>query len=658
MSDLYAAAGATVLHFMLDVDAAVLTPGGSTRMPAAVQYACPHATLPVSYFACADRGPSAPGDRYTLRAVIKDADGELHPHGDLLVLPGRPIHVTVDGPARHLLVLYNKPAGLTVHPIRADGTVAAALPQAAPVQAEPYPHQVRVTPTNDQAVIVARGTSAGPGQPAEPGKLRLLSYADGRVANVGDAEFAGRDDLGSFQARHLDFHPTLPLAFVSVETQNKLAVLRLAGGRFDVEPLFTRDLLADQGNVRPRQMSGAVHVHPSGNYVYLANRADAPEGLAGGEPAGPKWLVPDVLPVLAGGENTIAVFRLDPVTSEPTLIQLEDSRGICPRTFSLDPAGRVLVAGNMKPMLVRTAGGTTSRVPVSLAVFRVAQDGTLRFAGRQDIDTGGMTMEWTGILLPDFGGALGRGGGTGRDEGVPGHVLDDHGDDPLKAVVDVRSRALGRQIGVPVQDGLGDPDVLLDGGVHPRGVAVGELTQPGLVVGEVAERRGEVDIARGLPDGVAETARHRPVLLVAVLRGVLRAELLADPGEVVADRREHGRVALAGRQPGGVRLDRLAHLEELGDAADRDVGDGRAAAGANLDQLVVFQPLQGLADRRPRNLEPLGQLGLAQHLTGYQLPLHDLLAEHCVYPVALAHPGVLSRPFWPSVYVSCMHKVP
>jgi 6-phosphogluconolactonase (cycloisomerase 2 family) len=370
---------------------------GSHRLPAAVQYACPHATLPVLYAACANRMPEAAGDRYTVSAVARDSRGELRSHGDPVALPGRPVHITTDVPSRHLLVLYNRPAGLTVHPIRADGTLAAAMSQPERVHAEPYPHQVRVAPSNECAVIVARGSAAEPGRPAEPGMLRLLRYADGTVTNTADAEFAGKAGLGSFQARHLDFHPLLPLVFLSVEAQNKLAVLRFANDEFGAEPLFTRDLLADPVHVRPRQMASAVHAHPNGKYVYVANRADAPEGFTGGEPAGPKWAVPDVLPVFQGGENTIAAFSIDPSSGEPSLLQIADTRGICPRTFALDPTGRVLIAANMKPMMVR-AGGEIQRVAASLAVFLVNEDGTLTYVRKEDIEVGQVAMEWMGIL--------------------------------------------------------------------------------------------------------------------------------------------------------------------------------------------------------------------------------------------------------------------
>jgi 6-phosphogluconolactonase len=66
-------------------------------------------------------------------------------------------------------------------------------------------------------------------------------------------------------------------------------------------------------------------VHPNGRFVYLTNRAAATVELEGKK-------------VFAGGENSVAVFSIDPATGEPTLIQNIDGRGIQLRTFAMQPA--------------------------------------------------------------------------------------------------------------------------------------------------------------------------------------------------------------------------------------------------------------------------------------------------------------------------------
>jgi len=102
----------------------------------------------------------------------------------------------------------------------------------------------------------------------------------------------------------------------------------------------------------------------------------------------------DGKPVWEGGENTIGVYAIDQKTGEPTRIQNVDSHGMHPRTFTLDAASQLLVAANQNA--ITKPDGT--RVPASLAVFRIAADGTLTFVRKYDVDTGGgRTLMWTGF---------------------------------------------------------------------------------------------------------------------------------------------------------------------------------------------------------------------------------------------------------------------
>ena len=99
-----------------------------------------------------------------------------------------------------------------------------------------------------------------------------------------------------------------------------------------------------------------------------------------------------------GGENNIAVYAINQDTGEPTLIQNIDTRGMHPRTFTLDPSGRVLIAANQMPLLVRD-GTNLKIVPASLSVFRVGAGGTLEFARKYDVEAAsGKNLYWIGCL--------------------------------------------------------------------------------------------------------------------------------------------------------------------------------------------------------------------------------------------------------------------
>ncbi len=165
-----------------------------------------------------------------------------------------------------------------------------------------------------------------------------------------------------------------------MERQNLLQMFEIADGALSPTPRFSKPLLASPESVHPRQLGGTVHVHPNGYYVYAANRGDATAMVNGEE-------------VFAGGDNTLAVYQIDPSTGEPNAIQLTDTHGIHCRTFQIDPSGRILVAAHIAP--VPTRSGV---VPAGMTVFRIGDDGRLSYVRRYDIDAGGRTLWWMGMV--------------------------------------------------------------------------------------------------------------------------------------------------------------------------------------------------------------------------------------------------------------------
>jgi 6-phosphogluconolactonase len=388
---LYAAVGAELTQYDVDVDGAALVKRGSLTLPANVQEASPHPSKHYLYVAWSNGGPNnlpagspAPsGSQHGLTAFrIDPASGALLPNGQPASLPSRPIHVTTDIPGTHVLAAYNDPSGVTVHRIEPNGTIGSQVRQPSALDVGIYGHQVRVDPSNEMVILATRGNGPTPSKPEDPGALKLFSYKDGLLANRLSIAPGGGFN---FQVRHLDFHPSRPWVFVSLERQDKLEVFeKLKDGTLSRNPLFAKDTLADPGNVRPGQALGTIHMHPNGRLVYLANRASGTMDFEG-------------KPVFVGGENNIAVFAINQDTGEPTLIQNVDTHGIHVRTFALDPRGRILVAGNMMQLSVHDKDGVNT-VPASLAVFRVRGDGKLEFARKYDVNVGNRNLFWMGIV--------------------------------------------------------------------------------------------------------------------------------------------------------------------------------------------------------------------------------------------------------------------
>jgi hypothetical protein len=127
-----------------------------------------------------------------------------------------------------------------------------------------------------------------------------------------------------------------------------------------------------------------VHLHPNGRTVYVANRASDTVAFAGQR-------------VFAGGENSLAVYAIDPASGEPNLIQHVDTHGIHPRCFHIDPSGRLLVVAHIMGLTVRD-GDAIRTVPARLSLFRIGDDGRLDFVRAYDVDVGQRTMWWMAII--------------------------------------------------------------------------------------------------------------------------------------------------------------------------------------------------------------------------------------------------------------------
>ncbi|MGE0359838.1 MAG: lactonase family protein [Vicinamibacterales bacterium] len=380
-SALYAAAGAVITHYDVQVDPPALVKKASLTVPGVVQYAWPHPSHRFLYVVWSD-GPSEHPNG--LSAFRLDASGSLHEHGAPVFLKARSIFLTTDIAGRHVLVAYNTPSSLSVHRLGGDGTIGAEVPQPPGLDAGIYAHQVRVHPSDGTVVLVARGNMPTPKRAENPGSVKLLSYKDGVLSNR--ASIAPAGGYG-FQPRDVDFHPSGKWVFVSLEPQNQLQVYRQSpDGLLETTPAFVKDSLPAPVRARAGfyQRSGAVHAHPNGRFVYQADRAtDETDGQ--GTSA---W---------GGGTNAIGVFDVNQTTGEPTLIQTADTHGFVPRTFALDASATILVAGNQDRVEVRDSAARAQSVPPSLALFRVLPNGKLDYLRRYDVE-GNADLFWMGIV--------------------------------------------------------------------------------------------------------------------------------------------------------------------------------------------------------------------------------------------------------------------
>jgi 6-phosphogluconolactonase (cycloisomerase 2 family) len=382
---LYQSVGAELFHWDVDVGAATLTQRGSVTLPSNVQYVWQHPSkkyLTVSTSDAASGNTPNPGVMHRLCAVKVDANGALALHGESQPLPSRPIHHCVDRSGNYALTAFNNPSNITVHRINTDGTIGAKVEQNVKVDVGIYAHQVVASPSNRTIIFPARGNDARAGKPEDPGAIKVYGFTDGQLTPSQSVDAVGKGGM-DYRPRHVDFHPTQPWMYVNVESQNELHMHRIDGDKVTEKPAFVKTTLSAKHDPQFHQTNSAIHFHPSGRFLYIANRADSTTDFNGKK-------------VFTGGENSIAVFAIDQTTGEPTRIQSVDPLTHHVRTLGIDPSGKLLVSASIRDMWVKE-GNDVRLAPAAMSVFRIGDDGKLSFVREYDVALNGKLQWWVGM---------------------------------------------------------------------------------------------------------------------------------------------------------------------------------------------------------------------------------------------------------------------
>jgi 6-phosphogluconolactonase len=228
---------------------------------------------------------------------------------------GAPCFVSVDRSGRVVLVANYSGGSVALLPIQANGALAPATQVVQHTgsgpdserQSAPHAHCIIPDPSNRFALS------------ADLGADRVFVYRldlDGKsLKHVAGGDAVMRSGAGP---RHVVFHPTLPLVFVTNELDSTAATLRFDAVRGTLTPLNTHSTIPSgwTGTNFPAD----IHIAPSGRTLYVSNR----------------------------GHNSIAVFSVAEPTGALALEQLVSTDGDWPRNFSLDPTGRWLLVANQR----------------------------------------------------------------------------------------------------------------------------------------------------------------------------------------------------------------------------------------------------------------------------------------------------------------------
>lgn len=376
---LFGAIGSRLVQYQLS-QAGKLQERACVKLSLDVQYGCFDPGRALAYVVCSNGGVSSAGNRHQLVQLSFDGRRFLS-MGEPIELAQRPIHVALDDKRRRLFVAYNRPAALTVHELNKEGLVrdTADLIDDPGVMGY-FPHQAVPVPDGSGLLLACRGDDATAEYGENPGSLRVIGV-EGHKAFC--TQIIAPNGGFGFGPRNCAFHPTAPWLYAVLERQNALSMFRILDGAIGAEPAFTVGLLERPMAAQDPQLAGAIAVHPDGRTIYVVNRSHAKP------PA-------DGLPMSGGGENSIVVFKLDPWSGRPRLLQRVELQGMHARCAMISQAGNLLIAAVRQPSLRRKAGKVTE-CPAGFSIFRIVENGRLDPLGHHAVNVEGDQLFWAGL---------------------------------------------------------------------------------------------------------------------------------------------------------------------------------------------------------------------------------------------------------------------
>jgi 6-phosphogluconolactonase len=245
---------------------------------------------------------------------------EIEPHTGALKFLNRvssggagPCYVSLDQTARFALVANYAGGSIAVFAIQPDGSLGertafvqhtgnSVNPQR---QTHAYAHSIIVDPSNRFALVDDLGVD----------KIFVYRFnaQDGSLT-PNDPPFAGiRPGSGP---RHLAFHPNGRWVYVISEIASTVTAFNWNPANGSLAEFQTISALPE--NFNGTNTSAEIALHPNGKFLYASNR----------------------------GDDSLAVFAIDPATGKLGLVERVSCGGRTPRFFTFDPTGKWLLCSN------------------------------------------------------------------------------------------------------------------------------------------------------------------------------------------------------------------------------------------------------------------------------------------------------------------------
>ena len=230
---------------------------------------------------------------------------------------GKAVHLSVDRSGKFLLTAQYRGGSTALFDLADDGSIVSRRQLlkhqggsgvVKKRQDKPHAHWVGTSPDNQYVFVPDLGMD----------KV-VIWKLDAATAMLSPHGF-GVCPPGS-GPRHMKFDPTGTRIYVLNELTLSVTTFDYDKAVGTMTPVQTVEALSEATKAKEVFNSASeIRVHPSGKFVYSANR----------------------------GNDTISVFRVDPATKDLSIVEVEPIRGSWPRNFNLDPTGKWLIAAGQK----------------------------------------------------------------------------------------------------------------------------------------------------------------------------------------------------------------------------------------------------------------------------------------------------------------------
>jgi len=266
------------------------------------------------------------------------------PTGNLTLINRQPAggadtsYLSLDRTGRYALIANYEGGNIAVFALAPDGGVGArtAFVQHAGHSVNPerqkhaYAHSIITDPSNRFAIVCDLGLD------------RVFVYRfDERTGSLAPNEPAFAAVAPGLGPRHPVFHPNGRWLYVVTEIGSSVLV-------FDWDPAHGslrqfQSVSALPADFKGVSVSAEIAVHPNGRFLYVSNR----------------------------GDDSIAIFAIDPASGRLTPLGHVPTEGKTPRNFAFDPTGRWIIVtnhGSANAVVFHVDGETGGLAPVGRPV--------------------------------------------------------------------------------------------------------------------------------------------------------------------------------------------------------------------------------------------------------------------------------------------------